>query len=220
MKRKIQMRAVSKICKAVVLVIATLTLSTVAAESPVTLDTADSAENSEMQNLLDQEQVYLERVKQDLSVFQQDQVHAALGTIYLQKKEYGKALKYLEKVGASWELNKKSVVISRASFNLAMIYVHGKGIAKDYPKAFAAFARATWGGNEPAGRELYVMCRDKEVSAEMIRDFTVKNFNYYIVGVGHSLYEASTSNLQFMYACDSERAFIDEMLDKNRAWGQ
>jgi hypothetical protein len=194
---------------------ATLTMSVVSAEDLVTLDATNSAQNSQMKSLLTDEQFYLDKMKQDLNVFEKDQVYASLGTIYLQRKEYGKALKYLEQLGVSWEQDKKSPVISAGSYNLAMIYVHGKGIPKDYPKAFAAFARATWGGNEPAVSELYVMCRDKEVSAEMIRNFTIEQYNIYAQGVDHPFYVVSASNLNAMYACESEKPFIDNLLGRS-----
>lgn len=199
--------------KAACLVVVVLTTSLLSADEYYTTDAKDIAENSRLQEKVAQENYFLGKLKEDLDVFQKDYVLANLGSIYFTKKEFRKAVKYLEMVGHSWELDKKSKVISPASFNLGMIYIHGKGdIPKNYVKAFKAFTRATWAGNIAASREVYVMCRDKEVDVEMIRAFTVENLEYYQQGVNHPLYESVVDNLRFLYMCESERIYLEPLL--------
>lgn len=220
MKRTIQLKAIQiklmNMIKAVSIVVVLLATPALTADVYTTVDAKDIAENSQLQGKLDQEAYFLEQLKRDLDVFQKDYVLANLGGIYFTKKEFKKAVKYLERVGHSWELNKASQVISPASFNLGMIYIHGKGsIPKNYVKAFEAFTRATWGGNIAASREVYVMCRDKEVDAERIRAFTIENFKYYQQGSGHLLYRSAVANLKFLYLCDSEQAYLKPLVDQN-----
>lgn len=177
-----------------------LTTHTLAAKDIVTVDAADNG-NSDMQVLMSDEDFYLEKLKNKLGYIEKDQALASLGTIYLRKREYAKALKYLKMVGHSLEIYKTNPVISAASYNLGMIYIHGKGIPKDYPKAFDAFARATWAGNREASRELYIMCRDKEAKEEQIVAFIEKNIEYVEQGKGHQLFESALLNLSLIQQC-------------------
>ena len=186
--------------KLVCMTIALLTTHTLAAEDIVTVDAADN-ENSDMQVLMMDEVFYLEKLRKDLGFIEKDQALASLGTIYLRKKEYAKALKYLKMVGHSWEIYKTNPVISAASYNLGMIYIHGKGIPKDYPKAFDAFARATWAGNREASRELYIMCRDKEAGEAQILAFIEKSIEYVEQGAKHPLFQSASSNLSLIQQC-------------------
>jgi TPR repeat protein len=186
--------------KLVRIALSLLTTQTLAAKDIVNVDAADN-DNSDMQVFMTNEGFYLDKLKNNLGFIEKDQALASLGTIYLKKKEYAKALKYLKMVGHSWEIYKTNPVISAASYNLGMIYINGKGIPKDYPKAFDAFARATWAGNREASRELYIMCRDKEAREEQILDFIEKNSEYVEQGAEHELFESASLNLSLIQQC-------------------
>ena len=200
----------SSLIQGLCLVCSVFMAASVSSQQYETIDTNDT-ENSLMKAIVADEIFYLEKIKEELNDFDKDRALASLGTIYLRKKEYTKAREYLEMVGFSLALDKQSPVISAASYNLGMIYVHGKGIPKNYPKAFAAFARATWGSNIQASRELYVMCRDKEVDGETIRAFTKENLQYHKLGIEHPLYRAAVLNIDFLLSCESESAYIQSV---------
>jgi TPR repeat protein len=191
---------IKNVAKLACIALSLLTTHTLAAKDIVTVDAADN-DNSDMQVLVSDEDFYLEKLKNNLGYIEKDQALASLGTIYLRKREYAKALKYLKMVGHSWEIYKTNPVISAASYNLGMIYIHGKGIPKDYPKAFDAFARATWAGNREASRELYIMCRDKEAKEAQILAFIEKNIEYVEQGEEHQLFESASLNLSLIQQC-------------------
>ena len=95
--------------KLVCIALSLLSTHMLAAEDIVTVAVADN-DNSDMQVVMSDEHFYLEKLKNNLGYIEKDQALASLGTIYLRKREYAKALKYLKMVGHSWEIYKTVVV--------------------------------------------------------------------------------------------------------------
>lgn len=88
-----------------------------------------------------------------------------LGVYYMSIKD-GKSVGYLTQAAQyhDWHIN------SPASYNLGMVYLHGKGVPINLEQSFKWFAAAAKKSNTEAMREIFIMCRDNEVSVNSLKD--------------------------------------------------
>ncbi len=106
-----------------------LNLNVSIAEQIETVDRNDLKDHqSEYFKQLEKEEVrLLGIIELNTDAGTKDRTLAALGILYSQKKAFKKAEYYLSQVGDSAKNNKNSPIVSASRYNLAMLYLHGKG---------------------------------------------------------------------------------------------
>ena len=180
----------------------------------ITVDkgTQDAYHFEVMQDLKNNEHVFLSIINsEDSSSTEKLEAKTRLGSIYLLNNEFRLAIHYLLEVNAaSGSVSDKNRFVSSARYNLGMIFLHGKGVEKDFEKAYQYFSKAGQAGNTPAVEEVVVMCINGEVSSPVIRRFVEETYESYISAVDDQYKETIRNHLSLLAGCPSQTQFISQ----------
>lgn len=185
------------------------------AKEIVTVDagTQDADHLEVIQDLENSEHVFFSIINDvDSSSTEKLEAKTRLGSIYLINKDYRQAIKYFQEVDvAGSSVSDKNRFVSSARYNLGMIYIHGKGVEKDFEKAYHYFSKAGQAGNTPALEEVVVMCINAEVSSSVIRRFVDEIYESYISAIDDQSKEATRNHLSLLAGCPSQTQYINQL---------